>query len=85
MTRSVFTDSYQIFLEILIEARKGAGVRQVDLAERLNWPQPTISNVERGIRRLDVVEFIAFARALDIIPADLLADIDKQLPEKIDI
>lgn len=85
MTRSVFTDAYKIFLELLVAARKDAGVRQVDLSERLNWPQPTISNVERGIRRMDVVEFIAFARALDISPAELLSTIDQQLPDNIEI
>lgn len=64
MPKSVFTDAYKTFLDVLIQARKEAGVTQAELAERLSKPQPWVSNIERGIRRVDVIEFIAICGAL---------------------
>ena len=85
MTKSVFTDAYSMFLELLITARKGAGVSQVELAKRLNRPQPFISYIERGERRIDVVEFCVIMRALGIDPASEFAKLLANLPTDIEI
>jgi transcriptional regulator with XRE-family HTH domain len=53
---------------MLVEARKESGLTQVQLAERLSRPQSFISKVERGERRLDVIEFFEVAQALRIDP-----------------
>ena len=45
------------------------------LAEKLGSPQSFVAKVEGGERRLDLVEFIAIARALEADPLDLLARI----------
>jgi transcriptional regulator with XRE-family HTH domain len=58
---------------MLIGARTDAGVTQVQLAERIGWQQTDISKVERGERRLDVVEFLQFAAALEIDAAKFVA------------
>lgn len=85
MTKSVFTDAYGALLEVLIAARKEAGLQQSDLADRLNWDQPTVSNIERRIRRIDVIEFVAIARALDHDPTELFERVMEQMPEQIDL
>ena len=54
--------------------RKAAGITQVELAERLGKPQSFVSKVERGERRLDVIEFCQVAEALGHEPAKLLQD-----------
>ena len=66
MPKSVFTDAYASFLAVLISARKRQGVSQAELAKRLGREQPFISLIERGVRRIDVIEFIAIADALDM-------------------
>ena len=66
-------------------ARKDAGVTQVELAERLGKPQQFVSKVEKGDRRLDLVEFVAIARALRMDPKDLFARVLKRLPKSFDI
>lgn len=66
MTKSVFTDAYPILLELIISARKSAGITQLELATRLNRPQPFISYIERGERRIDVIEFCVIMNALGI-------------------
>lgn len=85
MPKSVFTDGYDTFLDMLVEARKNAGITQVELAKRLNRPQPFVSYFERGERRIDVIEFFAIARQLDIEPVQFLAKLEKRLPKRIDI
>ncbi|WP_235362820.1 helix-turn-helix domain-containing protein [Brevundimonas diminuta] len=52
--------------------RKAAEITQVELAERLGKPQSFVSKVERGERRLDVIEFGQVAEALGCEPAALL-------------
>jgi transcriptional regulator with XRE-family HTH domain len=60
-------------LEAMIVARKGAGVRQIDLAARLGKPQSYVSKVEGRERRLDVGEYVVWMRALGLDPAARLA------------
>ena len=85
MPKSTFTDAYKTMIEMLLAKRRAAGVTQVELSKRLGKPQPFISNVERGIRRLDVVEFYAIARALGVIPLELFAELVESLPKKVRI
>jgi transcriptional regulator with XRE-family HTH domain len=85
MTKSVFTDAYKTLIEVLVAARKDAGLQQEDLAQRMSWDQPTISNVERRVRRLDVVEFIAIAHAIGADPNELFAKVTERLPDKIEV
>lgn len=59
---SVHTRQYQRFLQRLREAREQAGLTQQDVAGKLGWEQSLISKMERGVRRLDVVELSKFAR-----------------------
>lgn len=51
---------------LLREARVDAGLRQVDLAERLQEPQSFVSKYENGERRLGFVEVAEICRALGI-------------------
>lgn len=51
-----------------MQARKDAGLTQVELANKLSRPQSFVSKVERGERRLDVVEFFEVSRAIGFDP-----------------
>ena len=68
MTKSVFTKMHDLLRQMLVQARSESGLTQVQLAERLSRPQSFVSKVERGERRLDVVEFFEVAEALGIDP-----------------
>ncbi len=69
----------------LIAARKNAGLSQQALAARLGWSQQAVSYVETGVRRLDIVEFWAWARALGRDPVELYGDVTAGLPEEVDV
>jgi transcriptional regulator with XRE-family HTH domain len=83
--KSVFSQAYASFLEVLVAARKEAGLTQAELARRLKRPQPFVSYVESGERRVDVIEFYAFAKALGVDPQILFARVVVELPDSVDI
>nr|WP_274705694.1 helix-turn-helix transcriptional regulator [Salipiger pentaromativorans] len=57
----------------MIAARKAAGLTQAELALRLRCHQSFVARLESGERRVDVVELIVLARALQIDAVMLLA------------
>lgn len=75
---SLRSDLYQRMIELLVQARKDAGVTQVELGNRLGQRQTFVSKFELGERRLDVAEFVTVCRAIGIEPCKLLnqANID---------
>lgn len=81
MPKSVFTDAYASVVEYLIALRKQQGVSQVELARRLGRPQQFISFVENRERRLDLVEFCAYVRALGADPEEAAIEVIRALPK----
>jgi len=77
--KSVYTPTYRRFLHSLVQSREKAGVTQVELAKRIGWQQTDISKVERGERRLDVVEFLQFAKAMDLDAAEFIRQFQDSL------
>ncbi|MBF6599036.1 MAG: helix-turn-helix transcriptional regulator [Dehalococcoidia bacterium] len=78
MTRSVFSPDYRRFRELLVEARRRAGLTQAELALALKRPQSYVSKYERGERRIDVVELLDIASALHADPCDLLRRLQRR-------
>jgi transcriptional regulator with XRE-family HTH domain len=72
ISKSVHTSDQAAFCELMVGARKAAGLTQHALALRLKKPQSFVAKYEGGERRLDVVEFIAIARALGADPVKLM-------------
>jgi transcriptional regulator with XRE-family HTH domain len=54
--------------------REKAGIRQQPLAAKLGKPQSFIAKYEGGERRIDLIEFIAIARALGADPLKLFRE-----------
>src|SRR3981189_3405946 len=71
--KSVHSPDQAAFCQLMVRARKAAGLTQPLLARRLNKPQSFVAKYEGGERRLDVVEFIVIARALGADPLKLMA------------
>lgn len=69
MRKPGLADDYQVFREMLVEARRNAGLTQADLAKRLRRHQSFVSKYEAGERRLDVVELVYLSRVLHFDPA----------------
>jgi transcriptional regulator with XRE-family HTH domain len=74
MEKSLFTAEYTVLRRLLRERREAAGVTQVALAERLNETQSYVSKVERGERRLDLVQLQVICRVLGTDLSEFVAE-----------
>ena len=68
MSKSIHSPQHIKLRELLIAARKKAGLTQQDVADRLGRPQSFVAKYEGGERRLDMVEFLQIAAALGADP-----------------
>ena len=72
MGKTIHSPEHQKLRELLIAARKKAGLTQAEVAKRLGRPQSFVAKYEGGERRLDVIEFIHVAKAVRAHPVKLL-------------
>lgn len=77
--KSIHTQDYRRFLEVLRRARKKAGLTQVQLAERIGRTQSAVSKVERGERRLDVIELRILCEAMGVSLAEFVQELEEEL------
>ncbi|WP_209882822.1 helix-turn-helix domain-containing protein [Azospirillum soli] len=66
--RDKFGDEYQALLRELVAERKRRGITQWDLARSMGTDQSQVSKLERRERRLDLIDFVRYCRAMDVIP-----------------
>lgn len=62
MNKTIHTEQYKGVIERLKQARKEAGLTQIDVAKKLQKSQSYISKVEKGEQRIDVVELNYFCK-----------------------
>jgi transcriptional regulator with XRE-family HTH domain len=68
---------------ILVVARERAGLTQQQLAKRLSKPQSFVSSYERGQRRIDVLELLRIAEALEIDSRRIFREIVRRCMSKV--
>ena len=85
MPKTVFSQPYQRLVEVLADARRDAGLTQAELAARVGKDQSFISIIEGAQRRVDLLEFYALARALELDPVELFQAVVLRLPTNIRI
>ena len=79
LDKSVHSAEQTAFRELMIKARKVAGLTQRDLADRLRKTQSFVAKYEGGERRIDVVEFIAICRMIEVDPVKMLRKLDEAI------
>ena len=72
MAKTIYDEEYRRLIDAIRDARKGAGITQQELADRLGRPQSFVAKIEGYERRLDVVEFLQVCRALGVDPGAVL-------------
>lgn len=85
MSKTIFGGDHQHLVQVLTEARKASGLTQTELAKLVGKDQTYISIIERGQRRVDVLEFVALAKAMKADPASLFERVLKRLSKRIAI
>jgi transcriptional regulator with XRE-family HTH domain len=74
MEKSLKSPEYARLIALLVALRQAARVSQQVLADKLDRHQSFIAKYEGGERRIDVVEFVAIARALNADPLKLFRE-----------
>jgi len=85
LPKTVFTGAHQHLVEVLVKTRKAAKLNQTEVAERVGKDQTFISLIERSQRRVDVLEFVALAKAMGQDPVELFEKVVARLPKRFDI
>ena len=74
MAKSIYSASYELFVQVLGRVKSDAALSQEELAQKLGLSQSTVSDLLRGQRRLDVIEWITFCEACRITPEAFLEE-----------
>ena len=85
MPKTIFGGEHRHLVDVLVEARQRCGLTQAELAALVGKDQTFVSIIERSQRRVDVLEFVALARAMGEEPSVLFAEVMKRLPERVSI
>jgi transcriptional regulator with XRE-family HTH domain len=63
--KTIVSPGHFALIAAMIAARKVSGLTQVDLARVLGCQQSLIARMESGQRRIDAVDLVLWARAVD--------------------
>lgn len=74
MPKAIHSGRQKKLTELLIAQGRQAGMTQAQVAKALGRHQPFIANIEKGERRLDIVELLDLA---EVIGLDLHAVIEQ--------
>ena len=77
MAKTIYRNEYRQLVDLLRERREALGVSQAAIARQLGWKQQKVSFIETGARRMDVLEYIALARALGMGPVVALREAER--------
>lgn len=80
MRNSIYSPLNTKLSQAMKLARIKAGKTQAELAQATGRTQAYISKFERGQLRLDVADFVVFARYLGVDVHEILEELSKELP-----
>lgn len=72
VSKPIYSAQARRLRELLVEYRARAGVTQAELAERLGRAQTFVSKIEKGERRIDVIELLQMLAAMRADPVEFL-------------
>jgi len=78
MAKPPYETDYLYLTQALRQARIGLPMDQRTLAERLGVSQTFVSNYERGVKTLNVIEFVAICSALDLDAGQQIAAVQRR-------
>ena len=85
MDKKLYRKRYEKFVDVLKVERTCCRITQEELAKKLGVTQTYISKIERGDRRIDVIELMEYCKATGISLSILIQKIESRLyAERLD-
>jgi len=85
MPKTIFGGGHPYLVEVFVEARKADCLTHAQLAQLVDKDQTFVSLIERGQRRVDVLEFLALANAMKANPVALMEKVCSRITYPVTI
>jgi len=82
MAKTIHRNEYRVLLKLLKAHRVRASVTQTDVSTALERSQSFMSDIERGVRRLDLVELKDICGVLKIGLGQFVQEFEQALPRR---
>lgn len=82
MPKTIYRPEYAVLVELVREMRLEAGLTQTDVSTQLGVTQSHLSDVERGNRRLDLIELRDLAGVCGVSLANVVLEFETRLKKK---
>lgn len=79
MSKTLHRPETRLLIELLRDSRVAANLTQTQLSERLGRAQSFVSDIERGQRRLDLVQLRDWCAAIDTTLPKLVQDFEQRI------
>lgn len=79
MVSSIHRDEYVVLLRLLRQYRVESGLTQGQFAQALERPQSFVSDMERGFRRIDLIQLRDICEVLNISLLDFVSRFEAEL------
>ena len=77
--KSIHKAEYQTLLQMLRDMRTRAGLTQAELSETLERSQSYVSDVERGVRRMDLLQLRDYCEACGVRLSTFVKQLEAEL------
>lgn len=82
MSKTIHRNEYRVLLKLLKEQRVRAGITQTACSTALGRSQSFMSDIERGVRRLDLVELRDICAILKTSLGRFVQEFEQALPRR---
>lgn len=79
MAKSIHRPEYAILLRRLKEMRSSAGLTQAEVSAELGWDQSFVSNIERGVRRIDLIELREICKIAGTTATEFVRELEEEI------
>jgi len=79
MSKTLYTREHDIFLKLIKSMRAESGLTQAQCSAALGRPQSFMSDVERGVRRLDIIQLRELCHVLDTTLIELVTRLENTI------
>lgn len=69
---SVTSPEYGVLIDLIRQARIGSGLTQKEICDRLGKPKNYLIKIDRGERRLDLIELVRLCEAMGLDPLEFV-------------